>query len=47
MTDSIGASGNRAEGLSRAYVHAVAATAGYTLAEQNDSHSPSATQSVK
>ena len=35
MSDSILASGDRKEGLSRAYVQAVAAAAGYTLAEQN------------
>ena len=35
MSDSILASGDRKEGLSRAYVQAVAAVAGYTLAEQN------------
>ena len=35
MSDSILSSGDRKEGLSRAYVQAVAAAAGYTLAEQN------------
>lgn len=35
MSDSILASGDRKEGLSRAYVQAVAAAAGYTLADQN------------
>ena len=35
MSDSILASGDRKEGLSRAYVQAVASAAGYTLAEQN------------
>lgn len=35
MSNSILASGDRKEGLSRAYVQAVAAAAGYTLAEQN------------
>ena len=35
MSDSILASGDRKEGLSRAYVQAVAAAAGYTLAEQD------------
>ena len=34
MSDSILASGDRKEGLSRAYVQAVASAAGYTLAEQ-------------
>ena len=35
MTDSILASGDRKEGLSKAYLQSVASAAGYTLAEQN------------
>lgn len=47
VSDSILAPGGRTEELSWAYVQAVAAAAGYVLAEQDDTQSPWKTQSVR